>query len=138
MRTRIKTLAVFAVIASSVLVASAQEQNAPERPMHKAKEFKCPVCGSPCVSRFELMKQRQRMHARINRARAMRADRTPEGQQPRPNQLQRNRQQRQMRFDIDGDGQLSPAERAARRAYVQALQQEQGADQPAPHRPAAE
>ncbi len=147
MRTRIKTLAAFAVIASTACIAGAQEQPRKERSERKPQEFKCPVCGSPCVSKAEIAKQVRTRQARMNHAQAVRPNRpeqarrlnsgqAPAGRKalpPRPH----NRQQHAMRFDIDGDGKLSPAERAARRAYVQTMREHRG-EQTGPRRPVEE
>lgn len=158
MRTRIKTLAIVTAVASSALIAGAQQQNRPERTGPKADGFNCPVCGSPCVSKTQMIKQyrmrqfqnnaaqqnrperpsmkrqngktqaparRQQNQMQPQRQRQNAAAQAPARQQRNQEQPKRMRQQRGLRFDIDGDGQLSTAERAALRAYRDAAQDEQ-------------
>lgn len=120
MRTRTKTLAVLVAVASSALIAGAQEENQPKRSAPKPAEFKCPTCGSPCVRKAELIKQRRmrKRHARASQ---------DAGQQMPPKEIRQKMRERAMQFDIDGDGELSPAERAALKAYRTARRERRGA-----------
>lgn len=139
MRTRIKTLAIITAVASSALIAGAQQQNRPERTGPKPEGFNCPVCGSPCVSKASVQRKlRQRRVQNEGGPRAHRntrterpapqwqADREGVSQQPRKQARQQKHQQMNKRFDIDGDGQLTQAERTALRAYREALNNQQG------------
>jgi len=148
MKTGSKAMAVLAVVSSTVLIAGAQDRPQPVDPVRKPTTFKCPVCRSPCVSKDELIKQRRMLRARRNQAQAIQPRRTAQAHNPHaapgpdepltaPDQMQRNRQQRGLRFDLDGNGQLSRAERAARRAYVRTLRRELG-DLPGPRKPVEE
>ncbi len=127
MKMRIKTLAVLTAIASSAMIAGAQEQMPKQQNGPKPTEFKCPVCGSPCVSKADIIKQsHKRMKARATKAgqsdgAAMGNPRSAQGDQPF---IREKLQKRAMRFDLDGDGQLSKAERAALRAYRTELRKE--------------
>jgi len=127
MKTRTKILTVLAVMTSSVLVAGAQDLARPERPIRKPQEFKCPVCGSPCINKAEMIKQRQQLRARRQRAQTMQAKarQGPDGRPFSPEEFLRSRRQHTRRFDLDGDGRLSQAELAARRAYVRTMRREQ-------------
>ncbi len=165
MKTRIKTLAILATVAAVTFAASAQVRERTERPNRKPDGFQCPTCGSPCISKAAIMKhRRQRMQANARhqsgpnrpadaRHRANYRNRGPQQQSParfRHNQQQqpsspeinrKNRWQRAMQFDIDGDGQLSQAERTALKAYRTAIRQQRDeapANRPEPQSPVAE
>jgi len=147
MRTRNITLTLFAVTLATAVVAGAQNEPGPARPNRGQAGFDCPVCGSPCVSRATL--QRQIHQRRMQRQGVPQFQRNaqpgPEAgpwQQNRERQSQQIRQQARQqdigRFDFDNDGQLSQAERAARRAYRDALDRTQDAQpdgRPAPQPP---
>jgi len=131
MRTRIKTLTLLAVTLATAVVAGAQNQQGPERPNRKQAGFDCPVCGSPCVSKAVIKRQMHQRRMQHQDAQQFRQnDRFGPGLTPwrqnreqQPQQLRRQaRQQEPEQFDFDDDGQLSYAERAARRAYRDALE----------------
>jgi hypothetical protein len=139
MRTRIKTLTLCAATLAATAVAGAHDQPRQERANRKPDGFQCSTCGSPCVSRAALQRKirtrrlqhtegRQFQANRPAQVRQQTAARGPESQRPASRQFQRGKQQT-MRFDIDGDGQFSNAEKAARRAYRNALDRKQGVQQ---------
>ncbi len=131
MNTKTATLAMLATISAVAFSANAQMQERNRQPIRQPAGFKCPVCGSPCISKAEITKQhRPRLQANA-RQQQFGPDRAPQARrhqaamgaganEPAAKPL-RNRQQRQLRFDINRDGTLSPAERAARKAYRDAL-----------------
>ena len=150
MKTRIKTLTLCAATLVIATFAGAQNQPRQERPNRKPDGFNCPVCDSPCINKAALqrqVRQRRTQHqyepqfrgniqpGPPNRQRQ--GERESVSQRPR----QRARQQEPGRFDFDGDGQLSPAEKAARRAYRDALDRQQDVEpngRPASRPPLAE
>ena len=147
MRTRITTLTLFAATLAAAVVAGAQNQPGPERPMRNQAGFECPVCGSPCVSKAVLQRQMRQRRMQHQDAQPFRQnDRVGAESKPwqqdrerQPQQLkQQARQQEREQFDFDEDGQLSYAERAARRAYRDALERTQDAqpsERPGPRQP---
>ena len=135
MNTRIKMIITVTSVAAISFAAHAQVQGRNARPERKQRGFNCPVCNSPCVSKAEIQQQQRQ---RLNTANKRRSGpNQPENARQRPRAGNRQQQafsrdqrgpagqQREMRFDLDGDGQLSNAERAARKAYVQARRSEQ-------------
>ena len=150
MKTRIKTLTLCAATLAAAAVAGAQNQSGPERPNRKQAGFNCPVCDSPCINKTALQRQ-VRQHRLQNQdgpqfQRNARSDSpNPRWQGGRESASQRPQQQARRqesgRFDIDGDGQMSPAEKAARKAYRDALDRQQGVhgnERPDPRPPLAE
>lgn len=148
MRTQIKALTLFAVTLAAVSGALAINQPGPERSNRKQAGFNCPVCDSPCINKAAM--QRQLRQQRIQNQDGPRFQRNaqsgpanPRWQRDRQNTSQRPqqqaRQQESGRFDIDGDGRLSHAEKAARRAYRDAVDRNQGVqgnERPDPWSPA--
>ena len=134
MKTRIKTLTVCAAALAAATFAGAQNQPRQEKPNRKPAGFNCPVCDSPCINQSAL--QRQLRQRRLQNQDGPQFQRNARSDSPNPRwqagrerapqqPQQRARRQEPGRFDIDGDGQLSPAEKAARRAYRDALDRQQ-------------
>ena len=130
-----KTLTIVAVLLAGTALAGARQQPRQERPHRKPAGFNGPVCDSPCIDKASLQRQvrRQRLQThytpRLRRGvqsrlpvRQWRGDRKRMSHRPGP----RARQQGFGRFDFDRDGQLSHAEKAARRAFRNALDRKQG------------
>ena len=150
MKTRIKTLTVCAAALAAATIAGAQNQPRQERPNRKPAGFNCPTCNSPCINKAALKQQvRQRRLQNQDGSQFQRNARSdspnPRWQGGRESASQRPQQQARRqesgRFDIDGDGQLSPAEKAARRAYRDAMDRNQGVqenERPDPRPPLAE
>ena len=151
MKTRIKLLAVLASATAIAASAGAQIQERPARNDRQPAGFNCPTCGSPCISKAQAVRLHRQVNARQQQFRTN--PQVPLGQngpranlhQPRRNNPQarmqqrdnlrnrqpqdgvkRNRQQQSLRFDLDGDGTLSPAERAALKAYRNELRKQHG------------
>ena len=137
MKTRIKTLTVCAATLAAATIASAQNQPRQERPNRKPAGFNCPTCNSPCINQAALQRQVRQRRIQNQYEPQFRRDILPgppnrqwqgnrksasyrEGQRPGQKGLER--------FDFDGDGQLSPAEKAARRAYRDALDRQQSVE----------
>ena len=118
MRTNLKTIAIVTAV-----IATAAAANARELRKGQAEDGvlpRCPTCG---CSRARPLQDRQRPAPELRRQRQQQAV------QPRQQhaQAQPNRQQQAGRpvhrpFDINHDGRISPPERAARKAYRQAVQ----------------
>ena len=147
MKAQIKILTVCAATLAAATVAGAQSQPRQERPNRKPSGFNCPTCKSPCINKAAL--QRQVRQRRIQnqyepqfRGNIQTGPPNRQWQGTRESMAhregQRPRQQGLDRFDFDGDGQLSYAEKAARRAYRDAADQQQGiepSERPAPQPP---
>ena len=150
MRTPIKVLALCTATLAAATVAGAQNQPRQERSNRKPAGFNCPTCNSPCINKAALQRQ-----VRLRRMQSQNEPQFRGNIQPGPpnRQWQGNRQSASHReeqrpgqkglerFDFDGDGQLSPAEKAARRAYRDALDRQQGVEpneRPAPQPSLAE
>jgi hypothetical protein len=138
MKTHIKTLTLCAVVLAGAIAVNAQYQNRQERPNRKQEGFNCPVCDSPCINKTALQQKlrQRRMQTRNDRPvqregryrhsnMRWQTDHQSTAQRPQ----QRSRWQEPGRFDLDGDGTLSYAEKAARRAYRNAAGKSRG-DQP--------
>ena len=142
-----KTCTIVVALLAGTALAGAQQPLRQERPNQRGGEFECPVCGSPCVSKAALQRQVRQRRAQNQGEPQFRGNIQPgppnrqwQGDRERVSQRtgQQARQQGLGRFDIDGDGQLSHAEKAARRAYRDALNRQQGVEsngRPAPQPP---
>jgi len=135
MKKRIKTLSLCAVTLAAAAVAEAYNQPGQNKPKRQQAGFNCPVCESPCINKAALKQQvRQRRLQNQDGPQFQRNARSdspnPRWQGGRERTSQRPQQQARRqepgRFDIDGDGQLSHAEKAARRAYRDATDRNQG------------
>ena len=147
MRTQIKALTLCAATLAAATVVGAQNQSGPERTNRKQAGFNCPVCDSPCINKAALQRKvRQRRLQNQDGSQFQRNAQSgttnPRWQGGRERASQRPQQQARRqepgRFDIDGDGQLSHAEKAARRAYRDALNRQQDIEpngRPAPQPP---
>lgn len=134
MKTRIKTLTLCAATLVIATFAGAQNQPRQERPNRKPDGFNCPTCNSPCINKAALQQQVRQRRIQHQYEPQFRGNIQPG---PPNRQWQGNRENASRRegqragkkgigrFDIDGDGQLSPAEKAARRAYRDALNRQQ-------------
>jgi hypothetical protein len=129
-----KISTIVAALLAGTALAGAQQPPRQERPIQRHGEFGCPVCGSPCINKASLQRQLHQRRFQQQGARQFHGNNQPDPanrqwQGYRENASlrteQRGRQQGVGRFDFDGDGQLSSAERAARRAYRDALNQQQ-------------
>ena len=145
MKSQTKALMILAAAATLTMGARAQEQEQPAPMTEKPTEFKCPTCGSPCINKAELIRHnrinmrnkarqlpenaqapalRQRINAQAQRQgapdQAARAERIPA-------EARQAIKERAMKFDIDGDGELSQPERAAMRQQIQARAMREGA-----------
>jgi hypothetical protein len=140
MNKPIKTLSILTAVAAVAVIADAQVKERNARPERKPAGFNCPVCNSPCISKADAMRQRRQIHAKRQAGmdRPAHARRNPgiHSRQRRPQPPEaaaQARKQKSMRFDFDGNGELSPAERAALKAYRAELKKERGSgpvDQP--------
>lgn len=147
MRTQIKVLTLCAATLAAATGADARNQPRQERSNRKPAGFNCPVCYSPCINKASLQRQvHQRRFQKKGGPQGLRdfqAGPTAQSRQgAREGASQRLRQQARQReirrFDFDGDGQLSHAEKAARRAYRDALDRRKGVqpnERPAPQPP---
>ena len=133
MRTQIKALTLCAVTLAAVTVADAYNQRGQERPKRKQAGFNCPVCDSPCINKA--VAQRQLRQRRLQNQGGQQFQRNARSESPNPRQQgdrirasqrpqQRAERKELGRFDIDGDGRLSNAEKTARRAYRNAMVRE--------------
>ncbi|MBN2162152.1 MAG: hypothetical protein JXR25_12080 [Pontiellaceae bacterium] len=141
MKSQTKALMILAATATLTMGARADEQEQTGQPAEKPMEFKCPTCGSPCINKAELIR-----YQRINMSNNPRQ--RPENAQPPalrqrvaaqaqrqeipaqariPDQVRQAMKERAMKFDIDGDGELSQPERAAMRQQIQARAMREGA-----------
>jgi hypothetical protein len=148
MRTPIKVLTLCAAALAAAAIAGAQDRPEQARLNRKPAGFNCPVCDSPCINKAALQRQvRQRKMQNQNESQVRRdvqpgpPNRQWQGERKNASHRtgQRARQQGIGRFDFDGDGQLSHAEKAARRAYRDALDRQQSVEpneRPAPQPPA--
>ena len=147
MKTRIKTLTLCAATLAAATIAGARNQPTQERPNRKPAGFNCPTCNSPCINKAAFQRQVRQRRIQHQYEPQFRGNIQPG---PSNRQWQGNREsashregqrpgQRGLeRFDFDGDGQLSHAEKAARRAYRDALDRKQGVEpneRPAPRPP---
>ena len=150
MRTPIKALALCAATLAAATIASAQNQPRQEQPNRKPAGFNCPTCKSPCINKAALQRQVRQRRIQNQYEPQFRGNIQPgppnrqwqgnresashrEGQRPGQKGLER--------FDFDGDGQLSHAEKAARRVYRDAMDRQQGVEpigRPSPQPPLAE
>ena len=161
MKTKIKTATLFAVLIGATAIAGAQEAVEETVPPQKNSALKQPAHQCPQaeikqqqIHQRKVVQRRQtaqneqirRLNRRIIRL-EQRLDAIQERKQkttqqqhkaarqqkPRqPQTAQAAQQKRTLKFDLDGDGELSVPERAARRAYRKALQQERKEQTPAP------
>jgi hypothetical protein len=130
MKTQTKTLTLCAAALTAAIVAGAHGRIGQEKPNRNQEGFNCPVCDSPCINKTAL--QRKIRQRRIQNEGSQpfqpygRTGQTNMRRQQRDEQNTYRQPQRQKadRFDIDGDGELSPPERAARRAYRNAMDRE--------------
>jgi len=134
MKTQTRIMFILATITSVAIAAEAQVQERNQQPRPKPAGFNCPVCNSPCISKADVVRQRHQINARQR----YHADRPAlarqhqgaynRGQEPRrPDGMPRALKQKAMRFDFDGSGDLSTAERAALKAYRAELNKERSA-----------
>lgn len=154
MRRMTTTLTVITILAASAIGAEAQQQKPGQpRPNRGQKEFKCPTCGNRCTGRDVFQRQQQRRQAMQNwnspqapmqrnrpqanawqqyrnQPRMQQREHVRDRQQHPQKGVKPNRQQQSLRFDLDGNGQLSAAERAALKAYRAELQKEHGEKPP--------
>ena len=132
MKTSIKRLTVCAAMLAVAVGAGAREPYEPQRLNRKEAGFNCPVCDSPCINKMA-MQQKLRQHRIQNkdgqpfRREGRSGAYNERWQENRRNISQQPRPQKPGRFDIDGDGELSHPERAARRAYRDAMERQREA-----------
>lgn len=133
MKTQIKALTLCTLTVAVAAVAEAYNRPVQERPNREQAGFNCPVCDSPCINKAALQREVRQRRIHNQYAPQVRRDIQPgpprrqwqkERESASHREGQRPHQKGLERFDFDGDGQLSQAEKAARRAYRDAMIQE--------------